>query len=190
MSNIIRQALGQICNITDEEWNKLLPFIKTRSIKKNHVLLEQGSKSINFYFITKGLVRFYYSTPEGKEFNKSFHHENDFVGSLLTMKRDMPSTFSIQALEDCELIVINYKEFNTLYDEHRCWDRIGRIMAEELAIRKELREKEFLLDSAEARYESFKAEFPDLQNRINLGHIASYLGITQVQLSRIRKNIK
>lgn len=190
MKNIIRQVLGHICEIPDEEWHKFSSLIRNRKIKKNHVLLEQGCKSTDFYFISKGLVRFYYTTREGKDFNKSFHREFDFVGSLLTMKRDMPSTFSIQALEDCELTVINYKDFNKLYDEHPCWDRIGRIMAEEMAIRKELREKEFLLDSAEVRYASFKRDFKDLQERVNLGHIASYLGITQVQLSRIRKNIK
>ena len=190
MSNIIRQILGQICEIPDEEWTKFSSLIRNRSLKKNDHLLEQGNRSKEFFFISKGLLRFYYTTEEGKEFNKSFHKEHDFIGSLLTLKRDIPSTFSIQALEDCELFVVNYNDLSNLYEDHPCWDRVGRIMAEEMAIRKELREKEFLLESAETRYESFRRDFNDLNERINLGHIASYLGITQVQLSRIRKNIK
>jgi CRP-like cAMP-binding protein len=189
-SKIIQQALCSMCDIPDEEWAKIESLFGSKSLKKGEILLEQGEASNQFYFITKGLVRFYYTTSDGKEYNKNFHTENEFIGSLLTIKKGIPSTFSIQALEPCELISISYTEFNKLFESHPCWERIGRIMAEELAMKKELREKEFLLDTAEVRYNSFKNEFSDHIDRINLGQIASYLGITQVQLSRIRKNIK
>jgi len=77
-----------------------------------------------------------------------------------------------------------------LYDRHPVWERIGRIKAERLAIQKEFREKEFLLDTAETRYRRFLKEFPDLTDRIPQYYIASYLGITDVALSRIRKKMK
>lgn len=189
-SKIIQQALCSICDIPDDEWTKIESLLGLKSLRKNEILLAQGEVSNQFYFITKGIVRFFYTTDDGREFNKNFHVENEFIGSLLTIKRGLPSTFSIQAIEPCELISLSYQEFNKLFETHPCWERIGRVMAEDLAMRKELREKEFLLDSAQVRYNSFKQEFAQHIDRINLGHIASYLGITQVQLSRIRKNSK
>ena len=188
-SNIIRNTLGSICDIPDIEWNNFEVLLTNKSLKKGEFLLEQGAVTNHFYFIIQGMVRFFYITKDGKEFNKAFHSENEFIGSLLTLKRAAPSTFSIQAIEDCKLIAINYNEFSKLFGTHICWERIGRVMAEELAIKKELREKEFLLDSAEVRYRTFIADYPSALSRIKLGQIASYLGITQVQLSRIRKKI-
>ena len=77
-----------------------------------------------------------------------------------------------------------------LYERHACWERLGRKNAENLALVKESREKELLLDSLEIRYRRFLKEFPGLADRIPQYHIASYLGVTDVALSRIRKKIK
>jgi CRP-like cAMP-binding protein len=79
---------------------------------------------------------------------------------------------------------------NEFYDRHACWERLGRKNAEQLVLIKEAREKELLLDSLEVRYQRFLQEFPGLADRIPQYHIASYLGVTDVALSRIRKKIK
>jgi CRP-like cAMP-binding protein len=101
-----------------------------------------------------------------------------------------PCSFFIQALERTDTIVLPNRLLNELYDRHVCWERFGRKMAEHLVIIKEAREKELLLDSLEVRYQRFLKEFPSLVDRIPQYHIASYLGVTDVALSRLRQKIK
>jgi CRP-like cAMP-binding protein len=101
----------------------------------------------------------------------------------------MPSYFSVQSLADSELITFRYKDFQALYDRHVCWERLGRIIAEQLFINKETRERELLLLSAEARYRMFLERYGHLSGQIPQYHVASYLGITPVALSRIRRSL-
>jgi CRP-like cAMP-binding protein len=96
------------------------------------------------------------------------------------------SYFWIEAMEDSSVILINYKNWRKLVKNHGCWDSLLKVFLEKVFIKKENREKEFLLDNAETRYKNFLREYPKLEQRIKQHHIASYLGITPVALSRIR----
>lgn len=78
--------------------------------------------------------------------------------------------------------------FESLYKRHRCWETLGRKLAEGLYIKKEMKERLLLMNTAEERYLQFLKEFPGLEKRVPQYHIASYLGITPVSLSRIRSS--
>ncbi len=84
----------------------------------------------------------------------------------------------------------NLKEVVHLFKQSQYWEKLGRILAEQLFVKKETREASFLLDNAEARYIRFLKDYPNLEDRITQYHIASYLGITPVMLSRIRQENK
>ena len=118
----------------------------------------------DFFFITKGLVRLFYLTEDGKEFNKAFAMENDFVGSFRSMIFDVPCRYSVQSLEKTETLVIPIRVIKNAYDRHPAWDRVGRRHAENIAVKKEIREGEFLLDSAETRYRRLLSDYPTLIN--------------------------
>jgi CRP-like cAMP-binding protein len=135
-------------------------------------------------------LRFFYQTTDGKEFNKSFVAENQFTAAYSAFLTDMPTRFSIQALEECHLLICDLHMVVNMFDRHDCWERLGRILAEQLFIKKEAREAEFLLDDAETRYRNFQKQYPGLEGRVAQYHVASYLGITPVALSRIRKKPK
>jgi CRP-like cAMP-binding protein len=156
---------------------------------KNNYLVSAGDVANNFYFIIEGLVRFFYSTEDGKEFNKHFAMEDGFAGSFHSLVLHEPCGFFIQALEMTKTLVLPNQLLHKLYNRHSCWERLGRKNAESLVIIKEAREKELLLDSLETRYRRFLREYPGLADRINQYHIASYLGVTNVALSRIRRKI-
>jgi len=153
-------------------------------------MVRSGDIVRNFYFIKKGLVRFFYGTEDGKEFNKHFAMENGFAGSFHSLILQTPCSFNIQALEQTNTIVLPNRVLNAFYDQHPCWERLGRKMAEQLLLIKEAREKELLLDSLDVRYERFLNEYPGLSERIAQYHIASFLGVTDVALSRIRKKLQ
>jgi CRP-like cAMP-binding protein len=185
----LKHAICSLSDIPDKEWEYFSRQTGECGYNLNDLLVRAGEPMRDFFFIISGLVRYYYSTENGKEFNKAFTLENNFVGSFGADVAQEPCRFSIQALEQTEALVIPVQVIREGYDRHHCWERVGRKIAERVAVSKELREGEFLLDSAETRYRRFLATYPGLAERINQYHIASYLGITDVALSRIRKNI-
>jgi CRP-like cAMP-binding protein len=185
-----KNSVDKMVSVPEEEWEYFVQHLAERTFEKNDYLVRAGDVAHNFYFIVTGLVRFFYCTEDGKEFNKHFAMENGFAGSFHSLVLNVPCGFFIQALEKTETILLPNRVLNEFYDRHACWERLGRKHAENLVLIKEAREKELLLDSLEVRYRRFLKEFPGLADRIPQYHIASYLGVTDVALSRIRKKIK
>ena len=186
----LKETFEQMVSIPESEWEYVVPYFSERTFQKSDFIVRAGELSNNFYFIIKGLVRYFYLTMSGKEFNKHFAMENRLAGSFQSLVLNKPCGFFIQALERTETLVLPNRLLTESFDRHVCWERIGRINAERLAIMKELREKEFLLDSLEIRYRRFLEEYPGLLNRVPQYHIASYLGVTDVALSRIKKKVE
>lgn len=186
----IKQVLSQLVSPPDPELDEFLKLFQIRSIEKGAYFVRAGDRSTELAFVNAGLLRFFYQTTDGKEFNKSFVAENQFTAAYSAFLTDMPARFSIQALEECHLLICDLHMVVNLFDRHGCWERLGRILAEQLFIKKEAREAEFLLDDAETRYRNFQKQYPGLEGRVAQYHVASYLGITPVALSRIRKKLK
>jgi len=184
-----KSALNTLTEIPEREWAYFSALLRQRNFGADEMLIRAGEPVTEFYFIVKGLVRYFYLTQDGKEFNKLFALENDFVGSFSYKIPNEPCPFSAQALEQTETVALPVTLIEEAYDRHPAWERVGRLHAEKMAFTKELREKEFLLDPAEIRYRRFMKENPDLAQRIPQYHIASYLGITDVALSRIRNKL-
>ncbi len=176
-------------SVPECEWEFLQPRLTECRFEKNQYVVHAGEVVDNFYFILSGLVRFFYSTADGKEFNKYFAMEDGFAGSFHSLVLGAPCGYFIQALEVTHALILPNQLMRQLYERHPCWERLGRRMAEQLVLIKEAREKELLLDSLETRYRRFLNEFPGLVDRIPQYHIASYLGVTDVALSRIRRKI-
>ncbi len=184
-----RYSVPSQVSIPETEWEYVAPRLVERRFEKDEYLVIAGDVADNFYFIVDGLVRFFYSTEAGKEFNKHFAMENGFAGSFHSLVLGEPCGFFIQALERTNTIMMPNQFLRELYERHPCWERLGRRNAENLVLLKEAREKEFLLDSLEVRYRRFLTEFPGLEDRIPQYHVASFLGVTNVALSRIRRKI-
>ena len=183
----IKQNLIQLVSPPDSELDEFLNLFQTRSIKRGGYFVRAGGQSTELAFVNSGLLRFFYRTTDGKEFNKSFIAENQFTAAYSSFLTDMPTRFSIQALEECHLLVCDLHSVVNMFARHGCWERLGRILAEQLFIKKEAREAEFLLDDAKTRYHNFQNTYPELEDRLTQYHVASYLGITPVALSRIRR---
>lgn len=185
----LKSVIYRITDVPVAEWDYFADRLHQQFYERGEILLRSGEEVREFHFIINGLLRYYYVTEEGKEFNKSFARENDFAGSISGLIPGSLSRYSIEAIEDTDTVVIPVKLIIEGYDRHPSWDRLGRCLAENVAYKKELREAEFLLDSAETRYLRFIEEYRDIAARLHQYHIASYLGITEVSLSRIRAKL-
>jgi len=185
----LRNAVDQWVELTDQQWKQFAAIFTEKTVDPQELILLPGDYVHELLFVCSGLLRFYYLSEDGTESNKAFIAENTFAGPLAASALKMPVIYGIEALEPTTLLVASYADFVNLFDQHPIFDRLGRRLAEWLLIHKELRTRNLLQYQAKDRYVAFKHQFPELVERVPQYHIASYLGITEVSLSRLKRTV-
>lgn len=187
---ILKNYLNQIHPIPNSEWLDFASHLKIQTYQKGQHLLYHGQNESKVRFLTKGAVRVYYTNSDGQEFNHRFMFENSLVASYTSLLRKSPSLDSIEALEDIILLEMEFIDIERFYDQHSCWERLGRLTAEKNYLDKAIRESWFLLKDTTERYLSMKSVYPEIEKRIPQYHMASFLGVTPSSLNKILKKIK
>jgi CRP-like cAMP-binding protein len=189
--DILYPILNNISPLSKEVWDKSKIYFKTKKLKKGENLFLMDDKVEDFYFLISGLARYYYLTEDGKEFNKSFaEKQGHLLSSISSVSQNSGSPFSVEVLTSFTTLYISYKILLKLGEEYKQWNDLLLRIYENLIIKKEKREADFLLLNATQRYEKFLMDYSMIENAVPNYHIASYLGITDVALSRIRKEMK
>jgi CRP-like cAMP-binding protein len=181
----MRQMLDHIARLPDEEFEYLRQHAESTTYSAGRTLLEVGGQPRRFWFLVSGFLRFFYVTESGREYNKAFSRPGEIVVPLSAVLAGAPNNFVIAAVTDARTLAFPASLIPALYERHRVWERIGRVLAEQMAIRKEARERELLLDSAYVRFQRFAERYPELVGWIPQRQIASYVGVTEQALSRI-----
>jgi CRP-like cAMP-binding protein len=189
--DILYPIFNNISPLSKESWDISKKYFYTKSLKKGEHLFLMEDKINDFYFLIEGLARYYYLTLDGKEFNKSFaEKQGHLLSSISSVSHGIGSPFSVEVLSDFTTLYISYKTLLSLGEKHKEWNDLLLRIYENLVIKKEKREADFLLLNARERYEKFLDDYSMIENAVPNYHIASYLGITNVALSRIRKEMK
>lgn len=184
MSDFIKQ-LNLLSALSPEAEEDLLARLKPRAFKKGQVINKEEQICKKLFFIDKGLVKHYYHQKD-RIFILKFFAENQFFTVLDSFTNQTPSKFITIALEDTETTGLDHTDFIELCEKHHSFETFARKLFAMAAIVNLKRIKEmFDAESAEL-YAEFIKENNHLLNRLKLGDIASYLGISQVTLSRIR----
>jgi CRP-like cAMP-binding protein len=155
------------------------------TIKKNQDLQPIGHTCKTIYFIKKGVARIYYF-KDGIDITERFFFENSIIARVESLFTGKPSRKAIQILEDAEIIAINSTQLFKLYDTFPEIERLFRKIFEGAYVETVNRIEGMQFHSAEERYKALLTEAPNVLMRVPLKHVASYLGITQVSLSRFR----
>ncbi len=185
----IQNTIAKLTNFAALEIAELLEIGTIKTYEPTAYFLRAGQIPTKFGFVISGLFRYVYVSEQGKEFTKVFMPEKSFVSSYSAMISKKPSHFFIESLEFSRVLAIAYEDWEKLRRINPKWNLLLIKLLEKGYAIKEKREREFLLLDSEARYKIFLEEFPDLEKRVRQFMIASYLGITPVALSRIRKKI-
>jgi CRP-like cAMP-binding protein len=180
--------LSSVLSVSRELETELNSVCRSLSVPKNKLIVEADHRCSDLYFIEKGLIRGYYF-EDGKEITSWFAQENEFATCFYAFIANKPSFENIQALEDCELIRLSHAALQGLYAKFPETERLGRIITENYYIKLEERLLSLQFKTAKERYHSLTKAKPSLLQRASLGQIASYLGITQETLSRIRAEL-
>ncbi|UXP31741.1 Crp/Fnr family transcriptional regulator [Reichenbachiella agarivorans] len=189
MTTEIIHSIKQFTDLTESEIAEFIDISKIKNLHAKSYFIREGQVPTEFGFVLTGLFRYVYIS-EGKEFTKVFMPENSFISSYSSMISKIPSHFFIEAIEDSKVLSISYNNWQKLKLQNPKWNFLLVKMLEKGYSVKEKREREFLLLDAENRYRIFLEEFPNLENRVKQHMIASYLGITPIALSRIRKKMQ
>ena len=183
------EIIDQIYPIPEHSKKIFSKHFNEIKIKKGQLIIKAHQIENRIYFINKGVVRAYSSTPE-QDITFYFGEEKDVIISMNSYVNQTQGYENIEALEDCLLYEIDLNILRQLYEEDIHIANWGRKFAEQELLKTEQRFIDRLIGTSTDRYLKFIAKHPSLLQRVALGHIASYLGITQVSLSRIRAEIK
>ncbi len=187
----LRLKIESYSPISDESWSLIRSIIVFKSLERGEILLRNGQVAKNVHFVCKGALRAYVTDYNGNMYTKNLFMENDFAGSTVSYLLAKPSQFALEALEDTLLISLNYKKYRQFVDNNiDLKDFYIAYLEKNWILDKEPREVSFVMEDATNRYIKLLEKYPNIDKRIQKLHIASHLGITPTQLSRIRKNIK
>ena len=185
----IEQILDRIYPLSESSKLILRSHISELMFPKNFVIIQQDRNEKDFYFIKNGIARTYIQN-DGGETTFSFGKEGDTIISFKSYIANEKGYESVELLEDCTVYKLNTQNLRKLYSENIEIANWGMRFAEQLLLNAEERLLARHFGNAADRYEMLLKNYPNLLQRVQLGYIASYLGITQVSLSRIRANIK
>lgn len=183
------EFLKSVGNISEETFSDLQSISNFKKITAGTQIVKLQEVSTKIYMLVSGSIRCYISTESGKEFNKSFYLPISFVGSLTALLKRKPSTLIFEALTDCKVYELDFYHLMELCNKQPKLKSLYTKILESLFVKYEKRLVEMISLNATDRYLQLLKQNPNIEDLISQYHIASYLGITPVQLSRIRKKI-
>lgn len=184
---IIKSYLDQLINISNEEFEELLTKTYLKEFERNEVLSYAEKIPENGFIIMEGGVRLILVDLKGNEKTFQFIFENQIVGDYQNMIRKKKSIFSIQAIEKTQVLVIPFSTIEWAFENFKEGAKLGRILAEQTFFQFENRIIDLYLRSPKERYDNLSTLYPNIHNRVPQHMIASYLGITPIHLSRLKK---
>lgn len=169
---------------------QIMAHVEIIELKKGAYFAQAGEMCKSIGLIQKGLFCCYYIKENGEEVNVFFRWEGKILGAYECIIKSIPSSQYIQALEDCVVLKMDFEALEKLYDNNRNLERAGKILLQNTLAEALQKIESFIVDNPETRYLKILKEYPELNQRIPNKFIASFLGITPVSLSRIRKRLQ
>lgn len=190
-SNLIRtniqSKIGQ--PLSDEEFTFFTELLHVQTIAPKEILIHEGDRCTSLYFVQKGALCSYLADDKGDAHVVQFALEGYWISDLYSFFSGKPALFSVEALEACELLVLDKAGFQTACDRLHKFERFFRILIQNAYVNAQYRIARTFSAEAEQRYCDLVEQHPDIVQRVPQYLIASYLGVKPQSLSRIRKQI-
>lgn len=193
MTNLDKSALTQFLlnwpQLNSEAITVIASEFQQRELKKGDLLLQTGKVSDEYLFLERGFIRSYLFDTEGNEITMNFYSQNEMVFEVASFFQRSPSQENFEATTDCTGWVLTYEKLNRLFHNLSEFRDFGRAILVKGFISFKLRTLGMINKTAEERYELLLKSNPTIFQHASLKHIASYLGVTDSSLSRIRKSL-
>lgn len=185
----LRRILERFFSLSNTAWTLAIPHLRSSHFPAGDHIIHAGDDIADLFFLISGVARHYYLSSRGKEFNVSFATNGQLICNFSSLAEGRPSPLYIQAIRPCVCLSIPYRNFLSLSERSQEWGILRTRLLENSLIIKDQRVTELLVLSATERYKKFLLNNPDIAADLPNYHIASYLGITDVALSRIRRRM-
>lgn len=182
-------AIRKMITVSDKELENFLQLCYIKKFDSKEFLSKQGELSNEIFFINKGLTRSTIIDHAGEEHTIHFSPEFQFIADYTSFMLRTPASNSIQAIEQTEVVVLPRQAIEWGYTNLTQGDKMGRLIAEYYFIYFDNRLKNQYVYTPAQRYQNISKVFPNIHNRVPQHMIASYLGISPVHLSRLKKEI-
>lgn len=186
---LLLRNIGRHIQLDDAETDFFLSLLQPKLIRRKEHLLKQGDICRTENFILSGCLRAYTIDEDGQEHIVLFGVEDWWISDLYSFLTQTPASFFIDALEDSEILQITRHHLDTLYEKIPKFERFFRILFQNAFIAQQQRINQNLSLTAEQRYLEFIKKYPQLEQRLSQKQISSYLGITPVFLSMLRRKL-
>jgi len=183
------EYLNTISPLSQETIHALSKLFKPVVLKEEEFFIEEGKYAKEIGFLESGVARAFFVNKAGKEYNKQFFVGPTLIGAYSSLLTKQKNIIAQKTLTRCKIWKVSFSEIELLYTKFHDFERLGRKIAEYYFLEKEKKELEMALLDAEKRYLILREEFPGLEMKIPQYHIASYLGISPTQLSRVRNSM-
>ena len=180
--------LNMIAPLSEKLEIRFRQCLKSETLPRRHLLLESGQISRKIYFINRGFARAFHHEPSGREYTTWFMGEGDLMISVFSFYTQRPAAENIELLEESELLSMTWNQLQSIYADHPEYNYTGRLVTEKYYIMAEERAILLRTLTARERYERLLLSYPGILQKASLGQVASFLGISQETLSRIRNH--
>jgi CRP-like cAMP-binding protein len=188
MNALIRQLQEQY-SFSEEDIMLIEENTYTKNFHANEYFLEAGTIAHQIGFVVSGVFRFFFYDKNANEITSVFLKEKEFVTNLTSFFEYLPCSGSIQAETEVEAIIIDRKAWELFCQKIPNWEKALRQISDKFLMDKINFQRSLINQDAATAYLNFVAKYPTIIQRVPLGHIATFLGITQSSLSRIRKQL-
>ncbi|GAB3333252.1 Crp/Fnr family transcriptional regulator [Larkinella ripae] len=185
----LKALLDKLVPLNEPEWNRFQDSFSARIVPAKTKLTAEGQVATELFYLQSGLMRLLYTRPNGDQITSFLFSEGMFASCHESFLAQQPSLQTLETLEPCLVLVISKEALDRLYQEVPSTHVIMRRVVEQRFINAQRLFASYLLDSPQERYRKFADEHPELLQRVPQYILASFLGITPVSLSRIRKRM-
>lgn len=189
MNTNLVNFLNKISPLQKGSLQELSDLFTLKTFNENEYFVKEGTYAKEIGFLESGIVRAFFTNDKDKEYNKQFFVGPAFIGAYSSLLTKQQTKIAQKTLSECRVYTAPFEKIEALYNKYHDVERLGRKVAEFYFLEKEEKELEMALLDADKRYLLFLKQFKGIDQKIPQYHIASFLGISPVQLSRIRKNL-
>jgi CRP-like cAMP-binding protein len=189
MFELLFESFSKKIRLSDAEETLCRTFFAPKKLRKKQYLLQEGEVCKNVAFVEKGLLRAFTIDEKGTEHIMQFAFEGWWMADQYSFLTGEPSNYNIEALEDCELLLLSRKSEEEMMEKVPQLERYFRILLQNSLIATQRRLASSLSETAEKRYNELINSCPSIPERVPQHMMASYLGITPETLSRVRKHM-
>lgn len=182
----LRSHLLEFVELDNRSLEALVALFKPVQIPKGVEWAQTGQPAAKIGFVCSGVYRAFHLGADGQEFTKVFFRSPSIIGAYSSLITGRNNQVHIECLEEGGILEADYQQILELYQDYPIIERLNRVMAENFFVRNEDREIALVMMDAKDRYQRFQQDYVGIENEIPQYQVASYLGITPTQLSRIR----